>query len=78
MLLQSRLALLPPVGCLGVVGVVVFSGGLTSVELFEGLCVAGVPSVGPLVWQPPLSHFLARRVASEITPGLPVFWGLQL
>ena len=78
MLLQLCLVLLPPVGCLGVVDGVVFSGGRTNVVLFEGLCVAGVPSVGPLVRQSPLSHFLARRVASETTPGLPAFLGLQL
>ena len=56
------------VGCPGVVEG--FSGGLTSVGLFEGLCGAWGPFGAALVRQPPPSHFRALGVTSETTPGL--------
>ena len=70
--LLPRLVLGPllPEGCPGVVVGVVFSGGHTSVGLFEGRRGAGAAFGAALVRLPPPSHFLNRRVTSEITPGL--------
>ena len=68
-----------PEGCPGEVVGVVFSGGLTSVGLFEGRRGAGGPFGVVLVRSLPPIHFLIRGVTSETTPGLlcvgPQFFG---